>query len=127
MAELGRYKKEAVAVTDAVSEVAHINVAKYKRLSMQIVNTGENPLVTFSIRRKNHTDTDCPEEVIYHLEESFTSPGGMLVDCSGALNSLAASGVGSFDLDVTGIESIYLYASCDTAAPSTLSFFGGLQ
>lgn len=115
---------QAAAVTmdnSGVQDIVTIDVSGLTRISVRLL-VATNALAAFVIKGLvNSSDTTWL--TLKSTGAQYTTPGGILVDVSGDLTSLAV-GSGWFVLDVAGFDKIRLAAKSSAAGGSTLAIFG---
>lgn len=90
------------------TSLMNIPVRGLSRIFVQLAVTTQ-ALDAFLIKGK--ASPDATAVTIFSQATDFTSPAGLMVDASGDLTALAASGSGWFAMDVSGLESVEILAS----------------
>ena len=109
----------AAAVETTSTKVATIQVRGVDRIHVQIT-VGTAALTGFSIKAKTNTNQGV-EDTLYSTSADFTAPAGILVGTSEDLTTLGTSAPGWFEMDVFGLDEVYLYAA-DTGGTATIAF-----
>jgi len=112
-------------VSDTLISLGSLNTAPLDQVSVQISNTGTNPLPGFAIQVKFAAAGDWI--TLFDQAADFTTPnfGSPLQNASGNLTALAAGAKGSFTLDVTFFSEVQFLALSD--ANTTVTVFAGLK
>lgn len=112
------------AIPEALTLVWSDRVNYHDKLSAQFT-VATHDLDQFVI--KGQVSPNAPLQTLYSAAGSYTTPTGRLETCSGDLTTQAASSTGSFDLDVSGLYSVGIYAASVHSGGSVVDFFAGLR
>jgi hypothetical protein len=124
MAKTKAIKELDIDVADASTLIQAIRTTNYSRMACQFV-VADFALSAFLIKGQVHPE--APVETLFSSSESYTSPAGLMISCSGDLTAIGAGNTGSFVLDVGGYYEIKLYATSSNEAGSGIDLFIGLR
>jgi hypothetical protein len=117
-------ESEDIAVTEALTLLWSDKVNIFDKLSAQFT-VATHDLDQFVI--KGRVSPNGPLQTLYSAAGSYTTPTGRLETCSGDLTVQAAASTGSFDLDVSGLYSVSLYAASVHSGGSVVDLYLGLR
>lgn len=93
-----------------------------ERISVQFT-VADNALDAFIVQGKVHPN--APYVTFTSVAEDYTNtPTGRIMKASGDLTTVAASGSGWFDMDVSGLQSVKILASGNGAATVSIWALG---
>lgn len=110
----GSLAATTVAVAGLTTIGAAIDVKNYDQIMVTIDNTDAAAIVFDAFEIQASVDAGVSFNTLYAVALDYTSPGGMLIDASGDLTTLAAAAVGWFIMDCKSIDQIRLQASANT-------------
>ncbi len=114
---------KAVAQT-GLTTLIEVKTANYDRLVAQI-KVATHDLDAFVISAKASPYADY--KTLRSASGSYTSPTGILLDCTGDLTAQVAATSNTFVLDVGGFYQVKLEASSAHAAGSAVDVYTGLR
>lgn len=94
----------SVSVGTSDTNLLDVDVSNYSRLGVYVSNAGAQAFNNFSVQTRWHSTGAFVSRL--NAASQFTGLGGILLDASGDLTTLAGSGAGWLELDVSCVQTV---------------------